>query len=345
MVMVGATVELDVVRSPQEASALLRQAHGAAGLDLETSGLRPYHDDVVVLSIAILHDKEGEHKDPQLIVLHWPGGTRTLPDDLACALEAADLVWYWHNGAAFDALFLAAAGVDVTRMRTVDTMINAKVLLGGVQVDLRKTGVSAGLDQELLRRLQIALPPTKKGKQREKWADKSALTQEDVDYCIADALYLPALATAHWEQATHRQRHAIRLEQEIARMLTQVSMRGLPVDRARMEAMEKEYRARMEGPAARLREMLPGCNPNYAVGMRERINAKYGLQLESVNRDSRLSAMLEHNSSIKSGQTKPKPMTITRQRGPQRSCSTPGTSPRTAAFTASSTAWARARRA
>jgi ribonuclease D len=208
----------------EEVIPLLRGPLEAAALDLETSGLRPYHDSIVVLSLALW--RAGT---PTYAVLHFPGGTSTLPPELSRALEEARVTWVWHNGAAFDALFLAAAGVDVTKMRSIDTYINAVVLLGGVRVDTQGKGVSAGLDQELRRRLDVRLPETKKGKQREKWAEKAYLGRDDVDYAVADVCYLPALARAQWEKATYRQKHAMRLEQEVATMLTQVSMHGLPI--------------------------------------------------------------------------------------------------------------------
>jgi DNA polymerase-1 len=282
---------LDLLRTPKEVIPLLRGPLSAASLDVETSGLRPYHDSIVVLTLALWREQQ-----LHVAVLHWPGGTRTLPAELCRALEEARVAWIGHNIAAFDSLFLAAAGVDVSKMQTIDTFINAAVLLSGVRFDTIGRAVSAGLQHELQRRLGVTLPEDKSAKQRQKWVDKPFLTADDLEYCVGDVVYLPALLRAQWEQASVRQRHALRLEREVASMLTQVSMHGLPVDRGAMERKEQEYRQAMEGPAARLQQLLPNCNPNYSVGVRQRINEKYGLELTSVNRDMRLTAMLEHHS-------------------------------------------------
>ena len=67
-----------VIRFPGRALEMMQRAHGVTGMNLQTPGLRPYHDKIVVLTICLW-----DHGRPVPIVLHFLGGTDRNPEDLA----------------------------------------------------------------------------------------------------------------------------------------------------------------------------------------------------------------------------------------------------------------------
>jgi DNA polymerase I-like protein with 3'-5' exonuclease and polymerase domains len=142
------------------------------------------------------------------------------------------------------------------------------------------------------RRLDIRLPADKKRRQRQKWGDRLWLDEQDVAYCVRDVLYLGPLAVVQWACATPGQRHALRLEQELADVMTRISINGLPVDRSHLVAAKARYQAQMQEARERLRAILGNVNPNAFAQVRAAINARYGTSLTSVDKDSRLEAML-----------------------------------------------------
>jgi DNA polymerase I-like protein with 3'-5' exonuclease and polymerase domains len=276
---------ISVIREVDAACTALEQYHGPLGVDLETTGVRPYHDQICVLSLCLYASGE-----PVVIVLHLRDGV--IPPEVAWQLERPELVLVWHNGSMFDSILLFRAGVDIWRTRHVDTYINARVLLGGQEVDGGGRAVSAGYAAEVERRLDIRLPADKKRRQRQKWGDRLWLDEQDVAYCVRDVLYLGPLAVAQWACATPGQRHALRLEQELADVMTRISINGLPVDRSHLVAAKARYQAQMQEARERLRAILGNVNPNAFAQVRAAINARYGTSLTSVDKDSRLEAML-----------------------------------------------------
>lgn len=278
-----------VIRDAAEACAALESYWGPVSLDLETTGPRPHHDSIVVLSLC-LYPRTG----PVPIVLHLPDGV--IPTALARQLERADLALVWFNGVMFDAILLVRAGVNIWRTCHVDAYLGAQVLLGGQKYDARGKVISAEYAEEVWRRLRIRLPATKRHKQRQSWAGRLYLDTEDVAYCVNDVLYLVPLALAQWDAAAPRQRHAMRLEQELADVMTYVSINGLPVDRERLAAARAQYEREMEEPKARLRELLGDVNPNAPAQVRDAINKRYGTALTSVKKEVVVEALVSDAS-------------------------------------------------
>jgi DNA polymerase-1 len=222
--------------------------------------------------------------------LHLPDGA--IPSALARQLERQELTLVWHNGVMFDAIFLVRAGVNIWRTRHVDTYLGAQVLLGGQKYDRHGKVISADYASEVRRRLGICLPANKRSKQRQNWAGRLYLDAEDVTYCTNDVHYLAPLALAQWEAASPRQRHAMRLEQELADVMTYVSINGLPVDRTRLAAARAQYESKMEESRARISELLGDVNPNAPAQVRDAINKRYGTQRTSVDKEARLEALV-----------------------------------------------------
>jgi DNA polymerase-1 len=274
-----------VIRDVAEACAALEPYWGPVSLDLETSGPRPHHDSIAVVSLC-LYPPVG----PVPIVLHLPDGV--IPTALARQLERADLALVWHNGVMFDAIFLVRAGVNIWRTCHVDTYLGAQVLLGGQKYDAQGKAISAEYAEEVRHRLGIRLPANKRQKQRQNWAGRLYLDADDVAYCVRDVLYLVPLALAQWEGATPQQRHAMRLEQELADVMTYVSINGLPVDRGRLAAARAQYEREMEEPKARLKELLGDVNPNAPAQVRDAINKRYGTALTSLKKEIVLEALV-----------------------------------------------------
>src|SRR5207249_5175431 len=130
---------------------------------------------------------------PVPIVLHHPDGT--LPPAIAQQLEREDIVILWHNGSAFDGPVLAFAGLDVSRIRAIDTLVCARVLLSGQWADQDTSHAAddnvpgAGYEEEALRWLKVVLPGDKKVHQKQDWVKKESLSQDDVAYCSHDTFF------------------------------------------------------------------------------------------------------------------------------------------------------------
>ena len=102
------------------------------GLDLETSGLSPWHDKIAVVSI------KAPESDTHLII-HTRGKLSPRLKKWLGTRERLTL----HNGAGFDLLLMHEAGIDVFSPKLYDTMLAELALLTtnrrDVSVNLKST--------------------------------------------------------------------------------------------------------------------------------------------------------------------------------------------------------------
>jgi len=97
------------------------------GIDLETSGLSPWNDQIAVITLF------GQRSETTS-VFHVRG---SVPQVLKDFLSQPRLL-VGHNVTTFDALFLANAGVDIMAPTWFDTLIAEQVLITTSRSDVRK---------------------------------------------------------------------------------------------------------------------------------------------------------------------------------------------------------------
>jgi len=257
--------QLPIIRDVRTACAALENEDWI-GLDLETSGLSPWRDRILVVSLY-------GSKSHQCAVLHVPGG---IPEDLRTWLGDPKRKYIVHNGVNFDILFLARAGVRVFEPTWYDTLIGESVVLPMGRQDYRRN-----LSAALKRRLQIELD---KSSQLSYWLTDD-LSAEQLEYCQNDVAHLPALRQAQLEkiQASPQER-AMKIEQALVPVVVKMRLNGLPVDQPRFDAFINNCSIRAVQAATELNSIF-GRNINYNSHeqVKQAFLRTFGLELESTD--------------------------------------------------------------
>lgn len=213
-------------------AAEVRSLGPVVGLDIETTGLDPQADRIVLLSLAdgerslLLHPE-----DPEL-----PGALRWL-------FEARELV---VHRSGFDLTFLCLRfGIPVPR-RVWDTRLAERLLTNGLGLD---TSLAASAERRLGVHLDKSLQTS--------FAEGGELSQEQLAYALRDAEVLLPLRRA--QEGLIQQRGLSRvwaLERASLPVFLSIQVEGVPLDRAWLLALAEQNRERSEALSRVLAERL-----------------------------------------------------------------------------------------
>lgn len=205
-------------------------------LDLETTGFSPFYSDIAV--ITLYGEKSGIP-----LVLHFPRG-RVVPKKLLAWLSTFPEI-VTHNGVGFDIMFLAANGMDWSKVKWYDTLVGECVCLVSGRRDLKRD-----LGSVVRRRTGRTI---NKDIDHGGWANET-LNQEQMDYCEGDIQYLIRIQDEQRAKASHSSRMAdcLEFEQSLIPLVIQMQLNGMPIS---MEALQS-YVDRNEILAAEKTEFL-----------------------------------------------------------------------------------------
>lgn len=194
-------------------------------LDLETSGLSPWHDSIAVVG---LYDPSSETAG----ILHFPRSPLEraanlrvqLPPELVQWLSQPERKYVSHNAVGFDAYFLWMAGVDVFAPDWFDTLVAEGVVMKAARRDLKKS-----LELVYKRRLGMEL---KEKIDHKTWQNPS-LTPDQYRYVAGDIVYLPALMDAQiaaiYENPQDKRIKALAVETELIKVVMAMTINGFPI--------------------------------------------------------------------------------------------------------------------
>lgn len=246
-----------IVRTFEEARSALADEPRIA-LDLETSGFSPWRARIHVVA---LYGAESH----TIAILHYPKDVPVEPELLEWLGERPEIVT--HNGVQFDLLFLAKAGMDWRYPLYYDTLIGEQA----VTVSERKEiGSEAGERRGMSVSLQAACK-----RQLGVWIDKSIdhgrwgapeLDENQLAYVAGDIAYMLALREAQYKKAETRyedgrlkypgMRECIDFEMELAKVVLEMQITGLTVDRSAVNQYLAELRASDSELEPRIRALL-----------------------------------------------------------------------------------------
>lgn len=263
-----------------EALAILEQDE-EIGLDLETSGLSPWLDKIAVVT---LHGTPSE----QSVVLHVRG---RLPDKLIHWLSQPRRRIVGHNTTAFDLPYLAVNGVDIFAGQDLyDTLPGEAASLKSGRHD-----VSVSLRATLARRLKKDLDKTQ---QVSTWM-APYLTPEQIDYCVSDVRHLSALRRKQLALAGEsRTAQAIAVEQDIAPVVTRMTVNGLPISRERLDEYLALQDTVKDTASARLYDAVGAINLRSHVQLRQAFAERLGINLASTAKDALKDELLLRGLSL-----------------------------------------------
>ena len=245
-----------IIRDTREALYWLNQETGWIGLDLETSGLSPYKDMILVMG---LYGPEHE----TAAVLHTQG---FLDPELIEFLESGRK-FVTQNGLNFDIPYCYTHGVDVFKATWYDTLIGEQVVTG-----TDRKGIAKNLQAIVKRRLGVDI--SKEVDHRDWLTDE--LTDMQLRYVAEDISFLPAIMEAQWARADEIDdkwgknpfygtgvKDALTFEMELLPIVLQMQLNGLPVDPvalgARVAPLELVAREKLDMRADAVGCVLVAC--------------------------------------------------------------------------------------
>ena len=251
-----------IARTFEDARAAL-DAEPRIALDLETSGFSPWRDRIHVVA---LYGAESN----TLAILHYPREVPVDPELLQWLSQRPEIVM--HNGVQFDALFLANAGMCWEHVAIYDTMIGEQACtvserheLGGDQKQERR-GMAVGLAKAIQRRLHVIIDKTI---DHGRWGAPE-LDLNQLAYVMGDIVYMLRLREAQFVHAAQLDargvlkydgmRECIEFEMTLAKVVLQMQLTGLTIDRSAVEAYLAEIRENDRDLEPRLRTAL-ACTP------------------------------------------------------------------------------------
>lgn len=269
-----------IIRDPREALYWLNQESGWIGLDLETSGLSPYRDMILVTG---LYGPEHE----TAAVLHTAG---YLEPELRAWIGSPERKFVTQNGLNFDIPYLYTHGVDVFSPTWFDTLIAEQVVTG-----TDRKGISKNLQAIVKRRLGVDI--SKEVDHRDWVTDE--LTEMQLRYVAEDISFLPAIMAAQWEKAREVDakwgknpfygtgvEDALRFEMELLPIVLRMQLNGLPVNPVTLNEYEKLQRAKAASAMGWLEtEFGDGINWGSHVQVKKAFAAQYDITLASTTED------------------------------------------------------------
>ena len=193
--------------------------------DLETTGLSPWKD-----NIALMQFYGNNTKTPVLVRIN----DGVIPDPVLNFFSEGGRKFVGHNVAGFDVLFLDTHGVNWKANKWYDTLIGECIISTTGRRD-----VSKNLKSSVRRRLGFTLD---KNIQHGNWTANDLSTQQ-VTYAANDVLFLLDLMEEQVSKAeTQGQSEALDMEMELAPVVAQMSLNGLPLVRTVLNEWLDEQR-------------------------------------------------------------------------------------------------------
>ena len=232
------------------------------GLDLETTGFSPWKSKIAV--VGLYAPKAGV-----VGVLHYPHG-KQVPQKVLRWLESFDGI-VTHNGAQFDILFLAVAGMDVFATRWYDTLIGEQSVITSGR---RNIGVS--LKKTVKRRFGKTLD---KSIDHTGWGNET-LNDQQLEYVVGDLSYLTRTRDSHFLRASEseKMRSAIDFEMELLPAVVEMELNGLPIDVEALTGYMETLEPKLAITAARLHEILGPISLTSVPQLKKALQEKFGVK-------------------------------------------------------------------
>ena len=250
-----------IIRTTHEATVALR-GDTAIALDIETNGLSPYDNDIMVIS---MHGLESG----ATAVLHFPSGAMW-PSQL---LKDPTKTWVTHNGTIFDLQFFRYRGYRF--VKHYDTLIGEAVLNTQDRRDVKKS-----LGATMVRRTGQNL---KKSIDHSVWS-KPFLQEDELEYAVHDVLHLHDIRNEQERLASERGlAEALRREQELSLISMEVMFNGMALPHKVYSGIRQEYLDKAAEAKARLDDAFGDkFNVNSSKQVKEGLS-KMGIEVETTN--------------------------------------------------------------
>ena len=242
-----------IIRDVDEAIIAALDGERVIGIDIETSGLSPYYDEIMV--IQLYGENTGE-----CAVLHVKAD---IPEKLKEFLRK-DRVWIFHNGVGFDVLFFKRDAVDYPYF--YDTLVAEQVLATTSRKDVRKN-----LGAVMKRRIGANF----KGEIDHSSWQAAELTETQVEYAANDVRYLPRLYRKQLELCSERGlTEALKFETGLMPKVVEMQNNGLEVNVDVLKTTLIEVARNAEDSIRR----LGSINPNSAQQVKAAL-ARKGIEV------------------------------------------------------------------
>jgi DNA polymerase I-like protein with 3'-5' exonuclease and polymerase domains len=236
-------------------------AEPRVALDLETSGFSPWRDR---LHVCALYGAEAH----TIAILHYPKGVPVDPALLRWLEGRPEVVM--HNGVQFDALFLAKAGMDWLGPQgpaIFDTMIAEQACTVTERHEIGEEGQArkgqlVNLATAAKRRLGVIIDKTI---EHGHWGNPE-LDENQLAYVTGDITYMLELREAQLRWAVQPGDYGglkypgmlecVEMEMELAKVVLQMQLNGITIDRAAVRRYLAEMRERDAEVEPRLRGLL-----------------------------------------------------------------------------------------
>ena len=231
-------------------------------LDIETTGLNPWKDNIAVSSFA--------SPDKETAVIQTPGG---FIDDNLRQLFSKRGIWITHNGTGFDLLFFANQDISLPFGRHYDTLIGEQTL--GVQ---NRRDIRHDLGSVMKRRLGRN---AKMDVDHSTWQNEK-LTEQQLKYAAADVEYLLPIMEKQIELSRERGLStALSNEQKLTTIVAEIADNGMAISIDELNRMQQLFMDQAAEAMARLPRTL---NVNSPKQVKEFLHSK-GIMVDSTAKD------------------------------------------------------------
>lgn len=207
-------------------------------LDLETTGLSPWQDQIAVITLY-----GSVSKKP--VILHYPRGHRVPMKVLRWLEEFEDITT--HNGTMFDILFLANAGMHWQKVRWYDTLLGELAVITSARRNVR-VNLAASLKRRTGEKIDKTI-------NHESWGN-ATLDAEQISYLHGDISHLLEMRDEQRSRAEESPDMLRNLEFETSLIpcVVQMELNGLPISIPRLQT----FLALQDEQARRNQALLEG---------------------------------------------------------------------------------------
>ena len=230
----------EVIMNVNQGCDLLEQEVEIA-YDCETTGLSPWKDHIALMQFF------GRRSQTPVLIRIKDG---VVPTRVAKLFEDPNKLFIGHNVGQFDILFLGTHGVNWQVCKWYDTLIGE-----GLISTTGRRDVSRNLKSSIRRRLGKAID---KNIEHGSWG-ADVLTEEQIKYAAEDVIYIHGLMDEQRAKAESQgQTEALNMETELLKIVSEMTLNGLPLVRAKLNEWLDEQRVKIaESQAWCLNEFGP----------------------------------------------------------------------------------------
>jgi DNA polymerase I-like protein with 3'-5' exonuclease and polymerase domains len=236
--------------------------------DIETTGLSPWRDNIALMQFW------GDKTQTPVVIRISDG---VVPEDIKALFTEGGRTYVGHNVAGFDVLFLDTHGVEWKKNRWYDTLIGE-----GIISTTGRRDVSKNLKNSIRRRLGFKID---KDIEHGNWT-AAELSDKQIEYAVNDVIYLQDLMDEQVKKAESQgQLEALQMEMNLAPMVAQMTINGLPLVRSKLNEWLDEQRVASKENEAWLKENLGDINYNSPKQILEAFAAK-GFELPNTRKST-----------------------------------------------------------